>query len=151
MRIAAGSRGAARSRGRDVYCHEATKEVDSWSEGVPPGALEEIAAVIGSHWTLGYENLGPATTTAGLMVISISVVEVFASTLTRVIIIYRRKGLSLWVLSAAWGTAFQVVSLPIFWASECGQQQAMTVAPCMEARVGEVELPAAGGGPALLN
>ena len=61
------------------------------------------------------------------------------------VVIYQQKGLGLWVLAAAWGAVFKVAFLPVYWASECGRWQAMTVARRMEERVGEVELPTARG------
>jgi hypothetical protein len=100
--------------------HGLAKETNPWSKGVPPRILEEIVMTVSSHWTLGYEVLSPATTTTGLVMISI--VEMLASTLMRTIIVYRGKGLGPWILAAARGTAIQVVSLPVYRASECGQR-----------------------------
>jgi hypothetical protein len=106
--------------------HRPTGGTSPWNKGMPPRVLEGIARTVGIHWTLGYQILGPATTTAGLVVISIRVAEMLA------IVIYHRKGFGPWILAAAWGTAFQVVSLPVHWALECGEQQAMAIASRME-------------------
>jgi hypothetical protein len=42
-----------------------------------------------------------------------------------------------------------VISLPTQWALECGEQQGKAIACHMVSRVGGVDLPAVGGGPAL--
>jgi hypothetical protein len=87
----------------------------------------------------------------GLVMISISAVKMLTSVITRAIIIYQRKGLGPWILTAAWGSAFQLAFLPVYWASESGQRQAEYIVRRMEERAGEVGLPAAGGGSGLLS
>jgi hypothetical protein len=117
-------------------------------EEMPSRILDELVRMISSRWTRGYEVLGPATTTAGLIMAGISVAEMLASTMARAIILYAQRGPSSWMLAAAWGTAFQVVSLPVHWALECGERHRRIVAHHMDSRVGGVDLPTAGGGPA---
>jgi hypothetical protein len=81
----------------------------------------------------------------------ISVAEMLVSTAARAAILYTQMGPGMWMLAAAWGTAFQVVSLPTRWALECGERHGKTIACNMESRVGGVDLPAARGGPAAFN
>ncbi len=54
---------------------------------VPPRVLGELVRVVSSHWTRGYEILGPAATTAGMAVMGISLTEMLVSTAARAVIL----------------------------------------------------------------
>jgi hypothetical protein len=118
---------------------------------MPQEVLSQLVRVVSNHWMRVYQILGPAATTAGVVILGVSVVEMLASTAARAVILYSQMGPALWILAAAWGTTFQVVSLPTGWALEYGEQHGRTIVRHMESRVGGVDLPAAGGGPAAFN
>ncbi len=118
---------------------------------MPHGVLSELVKLISRQWTRGYEILGPAVTTAGLAIVSISVTKMLVSTAARAAILYAQEGAVPWMWAALWGTAFQMVVLPVRWAMKCGEQHGRVVTYLMESSVGSVELLEAGGGHAAFN
>jgi hypothetical protein len=119
--------------------------------GVARETLETFAAGISSHWMGGYETLGSVSGIIGTAVMGISAVEMVASTLSRMSVLYTWRGPGLWMMAAFWGTAFQIITMPSRWALEWGQAQGEAVSQAIEARVGRANLPIDGGGTASKN
>jgi hypothetical protein len=94
----------------------------------------------------GYESLGSVPGVIGTAVLSISAVEMVASTVVRMSVLYTQKGPGLWMMTAFWGTAFQIITMPSRWALEWGQARGEAVSQAIEARVGGTNLPIDGGG-----
>jgi hypothetical protein len=110
-----------------------------------------LIKMISEHWTKGYEILGPATTTAGVVMVSISTVEMLAGTAARAAVLYMQKGPGPRMLAALWGTAFQMFTMPTQWALEWGEAQGRAISQQILSRVVGANLPADGGGPAADN
>jgi hypothetical protein len=115
---------------------------------VAQGTLETLAAGISSHWMGGFENLGSVPGIIGTAVMGVSAVEMVASTVVRMSVLYAWRGPGLWMVAAFWGTAFQIITMPSRWALEWGQAQGEAVSQAIEARVGGANLPIDGGGTA---
>jgi hypothetical protein len=81
----------------------------------------------------------------------VSIVEMVTNTIIRMVVLHTRKGPGLWMMTAFWGMAFQIIIMPIRWAFEWGQAQGKTVSRALEARVGGTNLPADRGGTASNN
>ncbi len=110
--------------------------------------LEARPAGISNHWMGGYENLGSVPGIVGTAVMGVSVLEMVASTVVRMSVLYTWRGPGLWMMASFWGTAFQIIIMPSRWALEWGQAQGKAVSQTIEARVGGANLPIDGGGTA---
>jgi hypothetical protein len=108
--------------------------------------LEALATGISNHWMGGYESLGSVPGLIGTAVMGVSAVEMVTSTVVRMSVLYTWKGPGLWMMTAFWGTAFQIITMPSRWALEWGQAQGEAVSQAIEARVGGANLPIDGGG-----
>jgi hypothetical protein len=108
--------------------------------------LEALATGISSHWMGGYESLESLPGVIGTAVMGVSAVEMVASTVVRMSVLYTWRGPGLWMMAAVWGTAFQIITMPSRWALEWGQAQGEAVSQAIEARVGVANLPIDGGG-----
>jgi hypothetical protein len=71
-----------------------------------PEMLEALAVDISSHWTGGYGDLGSIPGVIGIAVMGVSIMEMVAVTIVRMVILYAQKGPGLWMIAAFWGTAF---------------------------------------------
>jgi hypothetical protein len=93
------------------------------------GVTSVLIRLISSHWTMGYEVLGPATATAGLVMMAVSAMEMFAGAVSRVTVLHALKGPGPWMLAALWGTytAFEVVTMLTQWALEWGEVQGRVI------------------------
>jgi hypothetical protein len=78
----------------------------------------------------------------GVAMMGISAMEIVASTITRITVLYPQKGPGIWMMAALWGTAFQVVIIPTRWALEWGETQGEAVSRRILSRVGGANLPA---------
>jgi hypothetical protein len=101
-------------------------------------ALDALAASISNHWMGGYEDLGSVSGVIGTAVLGVSAVEMVASTVVRMSVLYTWKGPGLWMMTAFWGTAFQLITMPSRWALEWGQARGEAVSRAMEARAAYV-------------
>ncbi len=113
---------------------------------VAQGTLEALAAGISRHWLGGYASLESLPGVIGTAVMGVSAVEMVTSTVVRMSVLYTWRGPGLWMMTAVWGTAFQIITMPSRWALEWGQAQGEAVSQAMEARVGGANLPIEGGG-----
>ncbi len=75
----AGEESISQLFGRGHLAEYRNKKEGLWGSGVSQRTLEEILSAVNRHWILRYEVLGPATTTAGLAVATISIVRLMAS------------------------------------------------------------------------
>jgi hypothetical protein len=138
--------------GERIEVHpESVNGRDNGGGDLPQGTPDTLARAISNQWTKGYDILGPATATAGVVMMGVSAMEMVASTITRAAVLYARKGPGLWILVALWGTAFQVIVMPTQCALEWGEMQGSAVSRHILSRVGGANLPADGGGPAAFN
>jgi hypothetical protein len=117
-------------------------------KGGDSGEGEVSQEISGEHWTKGYEILGPATTTAGVVMMSISAVEMLAGTAARAAVLYMQKGPGPWMMAALWGAAF---TMPTRWVLEWGETQGRAISRTIMTRVVGANLPADGGGPQANN
>jgi hypothetical protein len=129
---------------------EARPESDG-ERKLPQEALDVLVRGISDRWVEGYGTLGSASAMVGAAMMGVSAMEIVASTITRMTVLYAQKGPGMWMMAALWGTAFQVAIMPTRWALEWGEAQGKAVSRRILSRVGEANLPADGGGAATLN
>ncbi len=129
---------------------ELRPEADEKGE-VPQQTLDAMVTGISNQWIEGYGSLGSVPAVVDTTVVGVSVVEMVASTIARMAVLYARKGPGLWMMAAFWGTAFQIAIMPARWALEWGEAQGKTASQAILARVGGANLPADGGGTASVN
>ncbi len=98
--------------------------------------LEALVRVVNDCWAKGYEILGPVTTTAGVVIMGVSVAEMLAGTAIRAAVLYTQKGPGLWMLAAMWGTVFQVFTMLTQWALEYRELQGRAISHHVLSRVG---------------
>jgi hypothetical protein len=79
---------------------------------IPQEGLDVLAASIGNHWVEGYGNLGSVPALIGAEVMGVSVTEMVANTIARMMVLYKQKGPGIWMMAAFWGTAFQIAIMP---------------------------------------
>ncbi len=128
-----------------------TRREGSWGSDVAQETLEALAADISRHWLGGYAGLESLSGVIGTAVMGVSAVEMVASTVIRMSVLYAWRGPGLWMMAAVWGTAFQIITMPSRWALEWGQAQGEAVSRAIEARVGGANLPIDGGGTSSKN
>ncbi len=109
-------------------------------------ALERLAADISRHWLGDYADLESLPGIVGTAMMGVSAAEMVISTAVRMSVLYAWKGPGLWMIAAAWGTAFQVITMPGRWALEWGRVQGEVISQTVEARAGGANLPIEGGG-----
>ncbi len=118
---------------------------------VPKETLDAMVTGTSNQWIEGCGNLGSVPAVIGTTVAGVSIVEMVTSTITRVAVLYARKGPGLWMMAAFWGTAFQIALMPARWALEWGEAQGKTASQAILARIEGANLPADGGGKASVN
>ncbi len=123
-----------------------TQPMGSQDEDVAQETLEALAAGISRHWLGGYTSLESLPGVIDTAVMGVSAVEMVTSTVARMSVLYTWRGPGLWMMTAFWGTAFQIITMPSRWALEWGQAQGEAVSQAMEARVGGANLPIDRGG-----
>ncbi len=124
---------------------------DAGDDEVSQEVSDALVRMVSNHWTKGYEILGPVTTTAGVVMMGVSAMEMLAGTVARAAVLYTQKGPGPWMLAALWGTAFQIFTMPTQWALEWGEVQGRAISRQILSRVGGADLPADGGGSAANN
>jgi hypothetical protein len=123
-------------------------EGDAGDDEVSQEASDALVRMISNHWTKGYEILGPTTTTAGMVKMGVSFVELLAGMVARATVLYTQKGPGPWMLAALWGTAFQIFTMPTQWALEWGEVLGRVISRQILSRVVGADLPTDGGGSA---
>jgi hypothetical protein len=151
LRDVTGTAGSTLGGGGIEIYPESVDRRDNGGGELPQQALDALARTISNQWTKGYDILGPATATTGVVMMGISAMEMVASTVTRAAVLYTQKGPGIWMLAALWGTAFQVITMPAQWALEWGEVQGRAISQRTLSRVGGANLPADGGGHAAVN
>jgi hypothetical protein len=112
--------------------NEAQPESDDEGK-LPQETLDALVRGIRDRWMEGYGNLGSATAVVGAAMMGASAMEMVASTITRMAVLYAQKGPGIWMMAALWGTQGKAVSRRIL------------------VRVGGANLPADGGRATTLN
>ncbi len=132
---------------------EANKaQPESDEEGkLPQETLDALVRGIRDRWMEGYGNLGSATAVVCAAMMGASAMEMVASTITRMAVLYAQEVPGIWMMTALWGTAFQIAIMPTRWALEWGEMKGKVVSRRILARVGGANLPADGGRAATLN
>jgi hypothetical protein len=100
-----------------------TRLEGSRGRDVAQETMEALAADISRHWLGGYASLELLPGVICTAVMGVSTVEMVASTVVRMSVLYTWRGPGLWMMAAVWGTAFQIITMPSRWALEWGQAQ----------------------------
>jgi hypothetical protein len=146
---AGGTDECGRGRRPEEEANEAQPESDEEGK-LPQEILDALVRGIRDRWMEGYGNLGSTTAVVGAAMMGASAMEMGASTITRMAVLYAQKGPGIWIMAALWGTAFQIAIMPTRWALEWGEMQGKAVSRRILARVGGANLPADGGRAATL-
>jgi hypothetical protein len=86
-----------------------------WGLALSPAAQGSLIDIIGTSFFPLYSVVGPMIFFLSLMLLVWGAFRLMATILIRVIVIVRYRGCGLWVLTAVWGTLFQLAVSPFSW------------------------------------
>ncbi len=128
-----------------------TRPEEDRGKDLTPETLGRLAADISRHWLGGYTGLESLPGIISTAMMGVSTAEMVISTAVRMSVLYAWKGPGLWMITAVWGTAFQMITMPGRWALEWGRVQREAISQTVEARIGGANLPIDGGGTSSKN
>jgi hypothetical protein len=103
-----------------------------WGLGLSPAAQNSIIDFEGASFFPLYSVVGPMIFFVSLMLLVWEVFRLLVTVLIRAIIIVRCKGCGVWVLTAFWGTLFQLAVTPFTWMEEVMEGVGERVGQMME-------------------
>jgi len=86
-----------------------------WGLGLNAHATAEIIDLIGQSFIPLYQIFGPLSIIIILTLFILGSIRVAITILIRIIILTRTEGCGLWILTAFWGTLFQLAMSPLRW------------------------------------
>jgi hypothetical protein len=90
-------------------------EKGEWGLALSSAAQGSLIDIIGASFFPLYRVMGPMIFFLSLMLLVWGGLRLMVTVLLRVIIIVRCKGCGIWVLTALWGTLFQLAISPFSW------------------------------------
>jgi hypothetical protein len=90
-------------------------EKGEWGLALSSAAQGSLIDIIGASFFPLYRVVGPMIFFLSLMLLVWGGLRLMVTVLLRVVIIVRCKGCGIWVLTALWGTLFQLVISPFSW------------------------------------
>jgi hypothetical protein len=90
-------------------------ERGEWGLALSTAAQGSLIDIVGASFFLLYRVVGPMIFFLSLMLLVWGRLGLVVTVLVRVIVIVRCKGCGLWVLTALWGTLFQLAISPFSW------------------------------------
>jgi hypothetical protein len=90
-------------------------ESGEWGLGLSPTAQGSIIDIVGASFFPLYSVVGPMIFFISLMLLVWGVFRLMVTVLIQAIIIVRCKGCGIWVMTALWGTLFQLAITPFTW------------------------------------
>jgi hypothetical protein len=75
--------------------------------------MEKLAANISKHWLGSYAGLESLPGIISTAMLGVSAMEMVLSTIVRASVLYAWKGPGPWMAAAVWGTAFQMIIMPL--------------------------------------
>jgi hypothetical protein len=107
-----------------------------WCLGLSTAAQSSIIDIVGASFFPLYSVVGPMVFFESLMLLVWGVFRLLVTVLIRAIIIVRCKGCGVWVLTALWGTLFQLAITPFTWMEEAMEGVGERVGQMMESEAG---------------
>jgi hypothetical protein len=86
-----------------------------WGLALSSAAQGSLIDIVGTSFFPLYSVIGPMIFFVSLMLLVWGAFRLMATVLIRVIVIVRYRGCGLWVLTAVWGTLFQLAVSPFSW------------------------------------
>ncbi len=90
-------------------------ESGEWGVALSSAAQGSLIDIVGSSFFPLYKVIGPMIFFLSLMLLVWGAFRLMITILIRVIVIVRYRGCGLWVLTAVWGTLFQLAVSPFTW------------------------------------
>jgi hypothetical protein len=90
-------------------------EVGEWGLALSTAAQGSLIDIVGASFFPLYRVVGPMIFFLSLMLLVWGGLRLVVTVLVRVIVIVRCKKCGLWVLTALWGTLFQLAISPYSW------------------------------------
>jgi hypothetical protein len=107
-----------------------------WGLGLGTAAQSSIIDIMGASFFPLYSVVGPMVFFVSLMLLVWGVFRLVVTVLIRAIIIIRCKGCGVWVMTAFWGTLFQLAITPFTWMEEAMEGVGERVGQMMETEAG---------------
>jgi hypothetical protein len=107
-----------------------------WGLGLSRAAQSSIIDIVGASFFPLYSVVGPMVFFVSLMLLVLGVFRLMVTVLIRAIIIVRCKGCGVWVMTAFWGTLFQLAITPFTWMEEAMEGVGERVGQMMETEAG---------------
>ncbi len=104
--------------------------------GLSTAAQSSIIDIVGAIFFPLYSVVGPMVFFVSLMLLVWGVFRLLVTVLIRAIIIVRCKGCGVWVMTAFWGTLFQLAIIPFTWLEEAMEGVGERVGQMMETEAG---------------
>jgi len=98
-----------------------------WGLGLNAHATSEIIDRIGHSFIPLYRIFGPLSVIIILSLFVLGSIRVLVTIIIRIIILTRAEGCGLWVLTAFWGTLFQLAMSPLRWVDRISRDIAQQV------------------------
>ncbi len=107
-------------------------EKGEWGLALSSAAQESLIDIIGASFFPLYRVVGPMIFFLSLTLLVWGGLRLMVTVLLRVIIIVRCKGCGIWVLTALWGTLFQLAISPFSWVDAAMEGVGVRVGQMME-------------------
>jgi hypothetical protein len=107
-------------------------ENGEWGLGHSPAAQGSIIDIVGASFFPLYSVVGPMIFFVSLMLLVWGVFRLMVTVQIRAIIIVRCKGCRIWVMTALWGTLFQLAITPFTWMNAAMEGVGKRVGQMME-------------------
>ncbi len=107
-------------------------ERGEWGLALSTAAQGTLIDIVGASFFPLYRVIGPMIFFLSLMLLVWGGLRLVVTVLVRVIVIVRCKGCGLWVLTALWGTLFQLAISPFSWMDAAMEGVGVRVAEMME-------------------
>jgi hypothetical protein len=111
-----------------------------WGSGLTSVATDSLIDAVGYQLVPMYRVIGPTAAVALLVLFLVGILGKFLDIIIRAIAIARTRGCGWWLLSAFWGTIFQVGVGPFRWAAGEGHGLGKTVCRQMESEASRIEI-----------
>jgi hypothetical protein len=111
-----------------------------WGSGLTSVATDSLIHAVGYQLLPRYRVIGQTEAVALLVLFLVGILRMFLAIIIRAITIARTRGCGWWLLSAFWGSIFQVGVGPFHWAAGEGHSLGKTVCGQMESEASEFEI-----------
>jgi hypothetical protein len=99
----------------EEMAYSGRNEKGEWGLALSSAAQGSLIDIVGASFFPLYNVVGPMVFFLSLLLLVWGGLRLIITVLLRVIIIVRCKGCGIWVLTAFWGTLFQLALLPFSW------------------------------------